>query len=76
VKLFSNVLIIFIKIYQLTISPYLGNNCIYQPTCSTYAIECFKNRSFFSALYLSIKRILRCHPFNNGGYDPVHKNKL
>lgn len=74
-SVFAFVIIIIIKIYQYFISPILtylfGSMCRYTPTCSHYSIESFKNFVFPIALYLSIKRISRCHPFNEGGEDPL-----
>lgn len=71
----SILFIFFIKFYQYLISPLLvyffGPTCRYEPTCSNYAILSFKNYPFWIAIILSIKRILRCHPFNVGGLDPI-----
>jgi hypothetical protein len=67
--------IFLIKIYRKFVSPYLGNNCRFYPTCSEYAEECFKSFNVFKALYLSLYRVLRCNPLSKGGYDPViHKH--
>ena len=60
-----------IKLYRLLISPFLGNNCRFHPTCSRYAIDALNTKTFFQAILLIIKRISKCHPFHNGGYDPV-----
>ncbi len=60
-----------IRFYQAAISPYLGPSCRYTPTCSQYAIEAFERHSFFRALWLSVRRIGRCHPWGGHGYDPV-----
>ncbi len=60
-----------IRAYQILISPFLGNNCRFAPTCSQYARECFKKFSFPRALWYSSRRICKCHPFHPGGYDPV-----
>ena len=60
-----------IKVYQLTLSPFLGANCRFTPTCSQYALECFQVHSLPLATLKSVKRICRCHPFSAGGYDPV-----
>ena len=65
--------IVLIKFYQTLISPLLGSNCRYQPTCSEYSIEALNTFGFFKGLYLSIKRILSCHPWGRGGFDPVKK---
>lgn len=60
-----------ILIYQKAISPYLGQNCRFSPTCSSYALQAIDHYPIHKAIYLSIKRILKCHPFHPGGYDPV-----
>ena len=62
-----------IKCYKFLISPFIGNSCRYFPTCSDYSIEALKNFGFFKGLYLSVKRILSCHPWSRGGFDPVKK---
>tara|TARA_B100000579_G_scaffold67343_1_gene50407 strand:+ start:338 stop:568 length:231 start_codon:yes stop_codon:yes gene_type:complete len=65
--------IVLIKLYQILISPLLGSNCRYQPTCSEYCKESLQNWGLFKGLYLSIKRIVKCHPWGGKGYDPVPK---
>ena len=68
--------ILFIKLilgYKYLISPLLGNSCRYFPSCSDYSIEALKTYGFFKGGYLSLKRILSCHPFKEGGIDPVKK---
>jgi putative membrane protein insertion efficiency factor len=60
-----------IKLYQYTISPLLGPHCRFNPTCSNYAIESIKKHNILKALYIIIKRILRCHPWGKSGDDPV-----
>ena len=76
-KILTNMLIRLIKGYKFLISPMFGNSCRYLPTCSEYCIESLKTFSLFKALYISIKRILSCHPikFLGGGegLDPVEK---
>ena len=62
---------ILIRFYQLTISPWLGKNCRYYPTCSSYALEAVEKYGSLKGSVLALKRILRCHPFRAGGYDPV-----
>lgn len=64
-------LIIPVKLYQILISPILPNSCRHIPTCSNYTIEALKTHGVFIGLWLSIKRILRCHPWGTSGYDPV-----
>tara|TARA_X000000368_G_C22510455_1_gene484602 strand:- start:97 stop:348 length:252 start_codon:yes stop_codon:yes gene_type:complete len=77
-NILSYVLIKFIKSYKFLISPLLGNSCRYLPTCSEYSIEALKTFGFLKGSYLSLKRILSCHPikFLGGGegFDPVNKN--
>jgi len=63
--------VVLIKLYKLVISPVLPNACRFYPTCSQYAIEALTRYGLFKGGFLSIKRILRCHPFCDGGYDPV-----
>ena len=70
-RLINNFFIYTIKLYQLIISPFLGNNCRYQPTCSAYFIKCLENHGLKHGLYLGIKRLLNCHPFSGSGYDPA-----
>lgn len=60
-----------IRIYQLTLSPLLGSNCRFQPTCSAYATESIKKHGVLKGGYLSFRRLIKCHPFHEGGYDPV-----
>ncbi|QKQ24542.1 membrane protein insertion efficiency factor YidD [Candidatus Ruthia endofausta] len=62
-----------IKFYQLFISPLLGFNCRFQPTCSQYAYDAIQVHGFFKGLGLSLKRIGKCHPWHDGGFDPVPK---
>ncbi len=69
------VLILFIRGYQLLISPLLGNNCRFYPSCSHYAQEAIEVHGGVKGLWLTIRRLLRCHPFNPGGFDPVPGNK-
>ena len=72
------IIIKLIKTYKFLISPLLGNSCRYMPTCSEYSIEAFKTFGFIKGSFLSLKRILSCHPikFLGGGegFDPVNKN--
>ena len=61
-----------IRLYQILISPHLGSNCKFSPTCSNYAIEALKKHGLIKGLYLALIRILKCNPLNkNCGYDPV-----
>ena len=69
-----SILIFLIKIYQWFISPLLKTNCRYLPTCSEYSIESLKKHGITKGVYLSLKRILNCHPLGGEGFDPVPKN--
>tara|TARA_B100000900_G_scaffold209071_1_gene177216 strand:- start:233 stop:472 length:240 start_codon:yes stop_codon:yes gene_type:complete len=72
-NILTYILIKLIKCYRYLISPLLGQSCRYLPTCSEYSIEALKTYGFFKGLFLSIKRILSCHPWGQGGFDPVKK---
>ncbi|WP_394805428.1 membrane protein insertion efficiency factor YidD [Kordiimonas aestuarii] len=61
----------FIKFYQLFISPILGPSCRFQPTCSAYGLEAIRLHGAIRGGYLTIRRILKCHPWGGFGYDPV-----
>ena len=74
-KLLINILISTIKFYQFFLSPLIGSNCRFLPTCSEYSIESIKKLGLIKGSYLSIKRILKCHPLGKKGYDPVIKEK-
>jgi len=67
----KKLLTIFIKFYQYFISPLTGQNCRYYPTCSAYAIEAVEKHGSLKGTTLAVKRVLRCHPFHAGGFDPV-----
>ena len=76
-NIFTNILIKLIQGYKFLISPLLGNSCRYLPTCSEYSIEALKKFGLIKGIYVSLKRILSCHPikFLGGGegFDPVIK---
>ncbi len=65
-----------VRFYQFAISPWMGSNCRYQPTCSSYMIEALKEHGLLKGLWLGTKRIGRCHPWGGHGYDPVPKKKI
>ena len=60
-----------IRLYQLVVSPLLGPRCRFYPSCSAYAVEAIRVRGPLVGPYLAIRRLLRCHPWNLGGVDPV-----
>ncbi len=64
-------LILLIRIYQVTLSPFIGRNCRYTPTCSNYGIEAIRKYGAIKGGWLTIKRILSCNPWGGSGYDPV-----
>ena len=64
-------LIALIKFYKYFISPLLGPRCRFYPSCSSYAIEALRLHGVIIGLYLTLRRLLKCHPFHEGGIDPV-----
>ncbi|MGA1465261.1 MAG: membrane protein insertion efficiency factor YidD [Bacteroidetes bacterium] len=70
------ILVKLVRFYQLAISPYLGNSCRFQPTCSNYMIEAIGEWGTWKGTWLGMKRIGRCHPWGDWGEDPVPKNNL
>ncbi len=70
-RLFCKLALTTIKIYRVCISPIFPKSCRFAPTCSQYAEEAIKRYGILKGGILSIKRILKCHPFNPGGYDPL-----
>lgn len=63
--------IALVKFYRYAISPMLGNNCRFEPSCSEYAVEALHRHGAGKGLWLSFRRLGRCHPWHPGGYDPV-----
>ena len=72
-NIFTYIVIKLIKCYKFLLSPLIGDSCRFFPSCSDYCIQSFKTFGFFKGSYLSLKRILSCHPWNDGGFDPVEK---
>jgi len=70
-KILTFPLVILIRFYQLAISPWLGKNCRYDPTCSHYTLEALKVHGLIKGGWLAMKRIGSCHPWGGEGYDPV-----
>ena len=77
-NILSIILIKLIKGYKFLISPLLGHSCRYLPTCSEYCIEALETHGLFKGIWMSLKRIITCHPIKilggGGGFDPVKKN--
>ena len=71
-KAVASVFLVLIRGYRLLLSPLLPRSCRFHPSCSEYAEEAFRTLPIHAALYRSARRVLRCHPFHPGGYDPVH----
>jgi putative membrane protein insertion efficiency factor len=67
----KKILIGLIRGYKILISPLLPPSCRFHPTCSVYAMEAIERFGIFKGGWLAVRRILRCHPFHPGGYDPV-----
>jgi putative membrane protein insertion efficiency factor len=68
-----------LKGYQLVLSPWIGNQCRFTPSCSNYAIDAYRHFNFFKASWLTIKRVVKCNPWHEGGIDeaiPVKKTKI
>lgn len=67
------IILLLIRFYQKYISIFLGKNCRFYPTCSAYTYEAIERFGVIKGIYLGVKRIIKCHPFHPGGYDPVPK---
>ncbi len=70
-KLFGKILIGVITLYRLFVSPLLGKNCRFQPSCSAYGIEAITRHGALKGGWLTVRRISKCHPWGASGYDPV-----
>jgi putative membrane protein insertion efficiency factor len=66
-------LILILRIYQCCIGSCLGNCCRFYPSCSAYAVEAIQTQGCWRGCYLALRRILRCHPWHSGGFDPVQE---
>lgn len=73
-KIFSAFFIFLIRVYQYAISPLLGANCRYTPTCSAYTVDAIKEWGPLRGTWMGIKRFSTCHPWGGHGYDPVPQN--
>jgi uncharacterized protein len=67
----NKILCVLISLYQVSISPMLGNRCRFHPTCSEYAKSAIVTHGVARGLALAVRRLLRCHPWHDGGFDPV-----
>lgn len=65
----------FIRLYQLCLSPFIGPCCRFAPSCSEYAIEAIQKQGPIRGIWLTLKRIMKCGPWHQGGYDPVPTKK-
>jgi putative membrane protein insertion efficiency factor len=72
----SQILLWIIRGYQLLLSPWLGSNCRFYPSCSCYTHTAIERYGAFRGSWLGLCRLLRCHPFNEGGYDPVPDKRI
>ncbi len=70
-KFIRKVIVLPIRFYQLFISPVLPPHCAHTPTCSHYMLDAVQRYGVGRGVWLGVKRLLRCHPFSKGGYDPV-----
>lgn len=67
----QTLILYFIKAYRLLVSPFLGQSCRFEPSCSRYTEQAVKEHGALKGGLLGVKRICRCHPWNEGGFDPV-----
>ncbi len=63
--------VLLIRLYQILLSPLIGHCCRFFPSCSQYALSSFKRFGFFRGMFLTASRLLKCHPYHEGGFDPV-----
>ena len=71
----KRILLFVIRFYRSCISPFLPPMCRYQPTCSAYAMEAIERYGARRGGWMAVRRILRCHPWHEGGYDPVRRER-
>jgi putative membrane protein insertion efficiency factor len=74
-KLLAWPLLGLVWVYRFLVSPWLGNNCRYTPSCSQYALDALRLHGAFRGSWLAMKRIGRCHPWGGSGYDPIPEKK-
>ena len=66
-----SLILIMLKLYQICVSPFLGNSCRFHPTCSNYAIKAYASLGLIRGTFLTFKRVVKCHPFHPGGIDEL-----
>lgn len=66
-------LVLLVRVYQRAISPLLPQTCRFSPSCSAYSIEALREHGALRGIWMTIRRVLRCHPLSAGGYDPVRE---
>jgi len=67
----ARILVSIVKAYQLVLSPFFGQQCRFYPTCSHYAVEAIQKHGALLGSYYTVRRLLRCHPWCDGGHDPI-----
>jgi uncharacterized protein len=67
----KRLLVVLVKAYRLVLSPWLGSSCRFEPTCSAYSLQALERHGAAAGSYLTLARLVRCHPFCSGGHDPV-----
>lgn len=67
----ARILVWIVKVYQLVLSPFFGQQCRFYPTCSQYSVEAIQKHGALLGSYYTIRRLLRCHPWCEGGHDPI-----
>ncbi len=67
----AKIIVLLLRTYKYWLSPFLPKNCRFMPTCSVYSMEAIQKYGTLKGVFLSLRRILKCHPFHPGGYDPV-----
>lgn len=70
-NIMARILIFLLKAYQVLLSPFLGQQCRFYPTCSQYGLEAIHKHGAIVGSYYTIRRLLRCHPWHAGGHDPI-----
>lgn len=67
----TTAVVFLVRLYRMGVSPLLGRNCRFEPTCSQYMTQALSKHGVLKGLFLGLRRVLRCHPLSKGGYDPV-----